>query len=46
MGAGTIAPTRDPQPRHERKRRVIVDIQRGELVIIALDLGNRSSIYD
>lgn len=26
--------------------RVILDIRRGELVIIALDLGNRSSIYD
>ncbi len=26
--------------------RVILDIRRGELAIIALDLGNRSSIYD
>ena len=26
--------------------RVILDIRRGELVIIALDAGNRSSIYD
>ena len=26
--------------------RVILDIRRGELVIIALDVGNRSSIYD
>lgn len=26
--------------------RVILDIQRAELVIIALDVGNRSSIYD
>lgn len=26
--------------------RVILDIRRGELVIIALDGGNRSSIYD
>ncbi|MDN5895987.1 MAG: type II toxin-antitoxin system RelE/ParE family toxin [Nocardioides sp.] len=26
--------------------RVILDIRRRELVIIALDLGNRSSIYD
>ncbi|USQ75651.1 type II toxin-antitoxin system RelE family toxin [Ornithinimicrobium cryptoxanthini] len=25
--------------------RVILDIRRGELVIIALDVGNRSSIY-
>lgn len=26
--------------------RVILDIRRGELIIIALDLGNRSNIYD
>ena len=26
--------------------RVILDIRRGELVIIALDIGNRSGIYD
>lgn len=26
--------------------RVILDIRREELVVIALDLGNRSSIYD
>ena len=26
--------------------RVVLDIRRSELVIIALDLGNRSSIYD
>lgn len=26
--------------------RVILDIRRGELVIIALDVGNRSGIYD
>lgn len=26
--------------------RVILDIRQGELVIIALDVGNRSSIYD
>lgn len=26
--------------------RAILDIRRGELVVIALDLGNRSSIYD
>ncbi len=26
--------------------RVILDIQRSELVIIALDVGNRSGIYD
>ncbi len=26
--------------------RVILDVRRGELVIIALDVGNRSSIYD
>ena len=26
--------------------RVILDIRRGELVVIALDVGNRSSIYD
>ena len=26
--------------------RVILDIRRGELVIIALDVGNRSSSYD
>ncbi len=26
--------------------RVILDIRRGELVIIALDVGSRSSIYD
>jgi len=26
--------------------RVILDIRRGELIIIALDVGNRSSIYD
>jgi mRNA interferase RelE/StbE len=26
--------------------RVVLDIRRGELVIIALDVGNRSSIYD
>lgn len=26
--------------------RVILDIRRGALVIIALDVGNRSSIYD
>ncbi|MEW1982363.1 type II toxin-antitoxin system RelE/ParE family toxin [Citricoccus sp. NPDC079358] len=26
--------------------RVIIDIRRGELIIIALDLGNRSNIYD
>ncbi|HET7385539.1 MAG TPA: type II toxin-antitoxin system RelE/ParE family toxin [Nocardioidaceae bacterium] len=26
--------------------RVILDIRRRELVVIALDLGNRSSIYD
>ncbi|USQ80546.1 type II toxin-antitoxin system RelE/ParE family toxin [Ornithinimicrobium faecis] len=26
--------------------RVILDIRRGELVIIALDVGNRSSVYD
>lgn len=26
--------------------RVIVDIRRSELVILALDVGNRSSIYD
>ncbi|AZI59220.1 type II toxin-antitoxin system RelE/ParE family toxin [Nakamurella antarctica] len=26
--------------------RVILDIQREELVIIALDVGNRSSVYD
>ena len=26
--------------------RVILDIRRGELVIVALDVGNRSDIYD
>lgn len=26
--------------------RVILDIRRAELIVIALDLGNRSSIYD
>ncbi len=26
--------------------RVILDIRRGELVVIALDVGNRSTIYD
>lgn len=26
--------------------RVILDIRRAELIIIALDMGNRSSIYD
>lgn len=26
--------------------RIILDIRRGELVIIALDAGNRSTIYD
>ena len=26
--------------------RVIIDIRRGELVIVALDVGNRSGIYD
>lgn len=26
--------------------RVLLDIQRGELVIVALDLGHRSSVYD
>jgi mRNA interferase RelE/StbE len=26
--------------------RVILDIRRGELVIIALDVGNRSGIYN
>ncbi|WP_407068245.1 type II toxin-antitoxin system RelE family toxin [Lapillicoccus sp.] len=26
--------------------RVILDIRRGELVIIAFDVGNRSGIYD
>lgn len=26
--------------------RVILDIRRGELIIIALDVGNRSDIYD
>jgi mRNA interferase RelE/StbE len=26
--------------------RVILDIRRGELVIIAIDVGNRSGIYD
>lgn len=26
--------------------RVILDIRRAELIIIALDVGNRSSIYD
>lgn len=26
--------------------RVILDIRRAELVVIALDMGNRSSIYD
>ncbi len=26
--------------------RVLLDIQRGELVIVALDVGHRSSVYD